>query len=109
MLVYLCQLMKKIIAFLLLLIFVSSISVQLYNDLCGKNQVSFSKLTAEDDDSEKKETENEKDFEKDKIVFEASVSQHFILSSNSIYYISQSSLLPNPCIAKEINPPNAKA
>lgn len=97
--------MKNIIA-LLLVIFVSSTAVELYYDLFGKDGTSFSKLNTEDD-SEKKESEKEDNFEKDKIIFTVSYKEQFILIARSNHSIYQLLLLPNPYISKDINPPNA--
>jgi hypothetical protein len=98
--------MKKVIAYFLLAIFLTSSSVELCKDLCNKDAVSFSKITPEDD-TEKKDAEKELGFEKDKIVIYSYSSDPIFLSSSSTYSTLKFLLLPSPYISKEVNPPNA--
>ncbi|MBP6430236.1 MAG: hypothetical protein KA319_00540 [Ferruginibacter sp.] len=98
--------MKKLIALLLITIFVSSVAVKLYKDFTEFNDVAISILET-DDDSTQKEVEKEKNLKKDKFslpIINFSLSG---LSRTQKFYIKSFYFLSNPILIKDIIPPNA--
>lgn len=98
--------MKKLIALLLITIFVGSSSVKLYKDFTESNVVSIS-LFETDDDGTEKEAEKETDLKKEKLTL--NIVNFYIpdLSVTQKFYIKHLYFLPNPILAKDIIPPNA--
>jgi hypothetical protein len=100
------QNMKKLIALLLLSVFVSSSAVKLYKDFTDKDVVSISLQETEDDNTEK-ELEKENDLKKDKLILSIISFSLPNLSETQKYYIKHLYFLPKPLMAKDIIPPNA--
>ncbi|MBL0145796.1 MAG: hypothetical protein IPP48_08570 [Chitinophagaceae bacterium] len=97
--------MKKIIAYILILLFVTSSSLEVYKDYINGKGLSVSVIESEDD-AEKKGIEKENEFAKDKLIY-PTFSEAFSHSiATAKYYIKHLHILPNPYISKDINPPN---
>lgn len=97
--------MKKLIALLLIGVFVSSATVKLYKDFTESSAVSISLLETEDDSTEK-ELEKESDLKKEKITLSIITVSLTKLSTTQKFYIKHFYFLPSPMLAKDIIPPN---
>jgi hypothetical protein len=103
---YLYHYMKKLIALLLIFVFVSSAVVKLYKDFTESDAISISILETEDDNTDK-EVEKDNDLKKDKISLAIvnlslsglSVTQKFYIKKHLFF-------LPSPILAKDVIPPN---
>jgi hypothetical protein len=100
--------MKKLIALILITVFVSSSTVKLYKDFTENDAISISSQETEDDKTEK-ELEKENNVKKDKLTLTfISLSFPQVVDSKT-FYINYSYFLPNPTLAKNIIPPNTAA
>jgi hypothetical protein len=101
--------MKKLIALLLITIFVGSSFVNLYIDFAESTFASISLFEADDDETEKeieKEIEKETDLKKDKIILNIVNFSLPDLSVTQKFYIKHLYFLPSPTLSKDIIPPN---
>lgn len=97
--------MKKLIALLLLLVFVGSSTVKLYKDFMDSDIVSFSLLETEDDSTEK-EVEKKNDLMKEKLTVSIIDIFQPNLSGTQKFYIKHHFFFPNPIMAIDFIPPN---
>jgi hypothetical protein len=97
--------MKKLIALLLITIFVGSSFVNLYIDFTESTFASISLFEADDDETEK-EIEKETDLKKDKIILNIVNFSLPDLSVTQKFYIKHLYFLPSPTLSKDIIPPN---
>ena len=96
--------MKKLVAFILIILFVTSSAIEVYNSYTAGKAVAFS-VAENEDNEEEKNIEKEPEFAKDKLLpcFIINVSNALVISDK--YIITHSYILPHPYISEEINPP----
>jgi hypothetical protein len=97
--------MKKILAYLVILLFIGSAVLQVYSGIRSNNIV-LSAIDDNDDEEAGKEFQKETEFAKDKICFCYNNWQLTGIPVTGSFIITNSYLLPHPFIAAEINPPN---
>jgi agmatine/peptidylarginine deiminase len=99
--------MKRLLTYILVVLFATSSVLETYMYITSESVV----LTQSDneDGEEGKEVQKETEFAKDKICTYNNGYQVFDIPVSGKFIITNSSLLPHPYIATEINPPNTAA